>query len=116
MHSLTTEITSSLDYTTLDPISTSCLHTLTRWETNLEPAYLSKTSFQYKVLKTGNKDSEENFSHLNPAKRFETENENQEEDFSHLSHEEQAVLRNISRLSKEHFKNANSTIHAGQHP
>ena len=37
------DLTSSLDYTTLDPISTSCLHTLNRLETNLEPDYLSKT-------------------------------------------------------------------------
>jgi hypothetical protein len=82
LDSLTLDPTSRLDCSTLDPTSISCFHK------------------DIEVLKTVNKDPEENFSHQNSGKQFETGSGHPEEDFSHLSAEEQAVLRNISKIIK----------------
>ena len=103
-----------MNNTPLDPNSTSSLDPISKLHTtssldptNLEPTYLKKISFHESLkfidieVETGNEDQEENFFHINAEKQLETVAEEPEKDFSHLSLGEQAVLRQISQMSKQ---------------
>jgi hypothetical protein len=87
------------------------LHTTSLDPSNLELAYLRKTSlhdslkYQDIEVETENNCQEENLFHNDAEKHLETESEEPEEDFSHLSLEEQAVLTQISRIIRQPLSN-----------
>ena len=56
-------------------------------------------------VETGNTVQDENLFHNIPEKPLETETEETEEDFSQVSLEEQAVLRQISLMTRQTLSN-----------
>ena len=114
----TTSTSRNMNNTPLDPNSTSSLDPIISLHTtnsldlnNLEPTYLRKTSFHKSLefkdieVETGNTVQDENFFHNIPEKQLETETEETEEDFSQVSLEEQAVLRQISLMTRQTLSN-----------